>query len=213
MAIGAGRVRPVLAPVLFAGAVVLLSGLAGCVSGGGRAPVATMAPAGTAAPSSPVQSWQRALGAGVTVARPATPPPGFGSPGAAVHGEFGSLTVAGCRYFEPSAQAECRKLIAEVPGGSEGTMTGFRVGYVAVDRDRALVGFTGTLCVPFEHPECITNRDPAAIFSTARSFATLWAESIVSANSPVLSYALQPCFRIAGRWYLYFPGGASTGPV
>jgi hypothetical protein len=127
-----------------------------------------------------------------------------------VHGLADSDTVAGCRYVDPSAQAECRKIIAEVPSADLGTTTGFRLGYVAVDGDRALVGFTGTQCQPGQHPECVTNLDPAAIFSTARSFATLWTESIASANSPVLSYALTPCLRIGGRWYLVFPTGTPT---
>ena len=94
-----------------------------------------------------------------------------------------------------------------------GTTTGFSLGYVAVDGDRALVGFTGTVCQPGQHPECVTNRDPAAIFSTAKPFATLWTESIASANSPILSYALTPCMRISGRWYLYSPTGQSASPV
>jgi hypothetical protein len=213
MATGAHRTRIVLAPALVTGVLILMSGLAGCAAGGGKAPAATGTPAATAAASSPGQSWQQALGAGVTVTEPPTPAPGLGSPGAAVHGVADAQTVAGCRYYEPSAQAECRAIIARVPRADLGTSTGFRLGYVAVDGDRALVGFTGTVCQPGQHPECVTNRDPAAIFSTAKPFATLWTESIASANSPILSYALTPCMRISGRWYLYSPTGQSASPV
>jgi hypothetical protein len=210
MAIGARHARAVLAPALFTGVLVLLSGLAGCGSGGSKAPAATITPAATATPS-PLQSWQQALGAGVTVTEPATPAPGLGSPGAAAHGALTVLTAAGCRYYQPSAQAECRRLIAEVPGGSIGTATGFRLGYVAVDGDRAIVGFTGTECLPGQHPRCYTNRDPAAIFSTAQSFATLWTESVASVN--VFIYSLTPCVRIGGRWYAYLPTGPSPNIV
>jgi hypothetical protein len=195
-----------LAPALFAGVLVLLVGLAGCGSGGGKAAVATITPARTATPSSSAQDWQQALGPGVIVTEPTTPAPGWGSPGAAVHGEANATTAAvGCSYYDPSAQAQCRKILAGVPVADLGTTTGFKLGYVAVDGNQALVGFTGTECQPGERPECVSNRDPAAIFSTAQSFATLWTESIESADSPVLSYALTPCLRVNGRWYLYFP--------
>jgi hypothetical protein len=199
MAIGAHRRGAVLASVLFTGVLVLVTWLAGCGAGGSQAPTPTATP--------PAQSWQQALGPGVTVTKPVTTAPGFGSPGAAVQGIADAETAAGCRYFEPSAQAECRKIFTEVPSADLGTDTGFSLGYVAVDGDRALVGAIGTQCQPGQHPECVTNRDPAAIFSTAQSFAALWAESIASANTSVFSYALTPCVRIAGRWYLVFPTG------
>jgi hypothetical protein len=210
MAIDAHGTRVVLAPALFTGVLVLLPGLAGCGAGGSKAPAATVTTTAAAGPSSSVQSWQQALGAGVTVTEPATPAPGFGSPGAAVRGLADSQNVAECRYFEPSAQAECRKIIAGVPSADLGTVTRFSLGYVAVDGDRALVGFTGTECQPGQQPECVTNRDPAAIFSTAQSFAALWTESVASANSPVLGYALTPCLKIGGLWYVLFPTGTST---
>src|SRR5215469_2683472 len=203
MGIGAHRTRVVLAPALVTGVLVVVLGLAGCGAGGGKAPAAAAGPSGSA------RGWQRALGAGVAVTEPGTPAPGFGSPGAAVRGLAGSQNVAGCRYYEPSGQAECRRILARVPRADLGTMTGFRLGYVAVDGDRALVGFTGTDCQPGQQPECVTNRDPAAIFSAARSFSALWDETLASATSPGLSYSLTPCLKIGGLWYVLFPIGAS----
>src|SRR5215468_3063613 len=99
MAIGAHRTRVVLAPALFTGVLVLLPGLAGCGAGGSKTPAATVTPTAGSGPSSSAQSWQQALGAGVTVTEPGTPAPGFGSPGAAVRGVADSQNVAECRYF------------------------------------------------------------------------------------------------------------------
>jgi hypothetical protein len=189
---------------LFTGVFVLVAALAGC---GDIMPAAIATPPASATASG-AADWQQALGPGVTVTEPAMPAPGFGSPGASVAGQVANVTnVATCDYYDPSAQAECRELYKKVPKADLGSMTGFKLGYVAVDGNEALVGSLGTQCLPFENPKCITNRDPAAIFSTGQSFATLWTESVESENSSVFSYSLTPCLRINGRWYGYFPTG------
>jgi hypothetical protein len=189
---------------LFTGVFVLVTVLAGC---GLTAPAPIATPPASATASGGAQSWQQALGPGVTITEPATPSPGFGSPGASVAGQANVTSVTACDYYEPSAQADCRKIFKEVPKADLGTMTGFKLGYVAVDGNEALVGSSGTQCLPEENPKCITNRDPAAIFSTGQSFATLWTESVEAADSSVFSYSLTPCLRIDGRWYGYFPTG------
>lgn len=208
----AERERSALALSLFSGVVVLLAGLAGCDSGGTKAPAATTTHAESAATSSSPRGWQQALGNDVTVTMPATPAPGLGSPGAAVIGQDKATLLAGCAYNEPSFQAECRTLVKEHPNPSPQTMTGIRLGYVAVDGNLALVGVTATICQPGQHPECISNRDPAAIFSTAKTFTALWTEAVGSVNSPVLSYALTPCIRVNGRWYVYYPTAQPVNP-
>ena len=76
------------------------------------------------------------------------------------------------------------------------------IGYVAIDGDQALVGATGKFCTPGQQPECITNNDPAAVFSSnKKSFATLWAEENKASSQS--SYSLILCVKSGGKWYLY----------
>ena len=150
--------------------------------------------------------WARALGAGVVVTAPAAVAAGDESPGAAVQGEQAATTpTQACSYFPPSAQASCQTLIAEAPAGSDGTMQNFALGYVAVDGDKALVGSTGTSCSSGATPTCSSNNDPAAIFSQAKPFSVLWAESVAADLSPTNAYQLNPCVEVGGNWYLYWP--------
>jgi hypothetical protein len=168
-------------------------------SGGASSPAS--APADSTQPP-----WARALGAGVVVMAPAAAAPGDDSPGAAVQGEQDATTPAeACSYFPPSAQASCQTLMAEVPAGSGGTMQNFALGYVVVDGNAALVGSTGTSCSPSATPTCSSNTDPAAIFSQAKPFSALWAESVAADLSTTNSYQLIPCVKVGGNWYLYWP--------
>jgi hypothetical protein len=43
-----------------------------------------------------------------------------------------------------------------------------KLGYTAIDGDKALIGFTGTVCVLELSPSCFTNNDPAAILNRQR---------------------------------------------
>lgn len=167
--------------------------------------------ASTSAPAAGNQPvWVQALGANVVVMAPTAAVPGHASPGAAVSGYIDALDAAklttACLYDPPSAQADCRAAMAQATTDSQPTMTGFALGYVAIDGSRALVGTTGTFCSPNETPECSSNSDPAAIFSTAKSFATLWAESVAADSSPAVTYSLAPCVKVGSRWYIYNPG-------
>jgi hypothetical protein len=179
----AGRVR--------AGAL-LACGVAGVVAASGCS-------------SSSQPSWAPALGPDVTVAAPAQVVPGHGSPGAAIAGLFAAISAgryaAACGYVEPSGQAACRS--AEAEPGSQQSARNAAVGYVAVRGDHALVGSTGTFCVPAEKPRCFTNTDPAAVLSGGKSFGTLWAQADRATSSNV--YKLAPCVSIGGRWYLHLP--------
>ena len=73
----------------------------------------------------------------------------------------------------------------------------------AVRGDQALVGSTGTFCVPAEKPRCFTSTDPAAVLSGGKPFGTLWAQADQATSSNV--YKLAPCVKIGGRWYLHLP--------
>ena len=77
------------------------------------------------------------------------------------------------------------------------------IGYVAIDGNKALVGTTGTFCVPDNTPKCFTNNDPAAIFSTKKPFGTLWTQANQSNSENV--YSLATCIQVSGHWYLYTP--------
>jgi hypothetical protein len=179
----AGRVR---AGALLACGVAGLVATSGCGSGSGP-------------------SWAPALGPDVTVAAPARVAPGHGSPGAAIAGLFAAISArryaAACGYVEPAGQAACRA--SEAEPASQQSARNAAIGYVAVRGDQALVGSTGTFCVPAEQPRCFTNTDPAAILSGGKSFGTLWAQANRATSSNV--YKLAPCVKIGGRWYLHLP--------
>jgi hypothetical protein len=165
-----------------------------------------LAAAGCSSSSPP--PWAAALGTGVTIAGPATVAAGNGSPGAVLQGLNAALTdkryLTECPYLEPGAQALCRKDFASASGGGGEYAKNTGIGYVAIDGDKALVGTTGTYCIPLLKPTCVTNNDPAAIFETNKEpFGTLWAEqNKLSNNLTANVYTLAPCVEIGGKWYL-----------
>jgi hypothetical protein len=213
-------------PGVVAAAVVALVG--GCswiqpsnqvlaAQGESAAPSARPNPSPSDPAASAQPAWVRALGAGVVVTAPAAAAPGDDSPGAAVQGYFNALIagkpIQACTYYPPSGQASCRKLMAAVGKGSIPTLRDLALGYVVVDGNKALVGFTGTVCAPDETPACRTNDDPAAIFSDAQPFPHLWAESVAAdtSSSGRNSYSLAPCVEVGSNWYVYNPGqGGNT---
>ena len=163
-------------------------------------------------------SWAAALGSGVTVDPPASTSPGLGSPQAAVAGDVADIEsgqyLADCAYVVPDEQSACKSSISSVQASlgpsalasAAGTVTKFGLGYTAIDGDEALVGTTGTFCSSDagssgSSPSCFTNTDPAAIFSSGKSFATLWTEANSSNNSSSV-YSLAPCKEVNGKWYL-----------
>jgi hypothetical protein len=152
-------------------------------------------------------SWASALGAGVTVTAPARVAPGDGSPGAAVEGVLDAFAAkrytAECAYLEPSAQAPCASGAAQLSSGSAPYTKNAAIGYVAIHGDEALVGTTGTFCSPDQTPQCFSNRDPAAIFSSGKPFSALWAEA--NKTSSQNAYMLVPCIEVGGKWYVYAP--------
>jgi hypothetical protein len=193
---------------LWAVTTALVFGLCSCSSGGQNdSSNGTRGTSTTTTSSSGVHpKWAEGLGAGVVVFGPAKATPGTSSPGAAVQGEVDALNsgnLAGtCPFFEPSFQSECQTTLDTAPAGSAPTIQHFALGYVVVDGNEALVGSTGTFCSSQDTPRCSTNADPAAIFSTAKPFATLWSEALVAANTQSNSYSLAPCLDVDGRWYV-----------
>jgi hypothetical protein len=97
--------------------------------------------------------------------------------------------------------------MAQLPASAAPTVKNFVLGYVAVDGTEALVGSTGTFCTPNQTPTCVSNDDPAAIFSEAKPFSDLWTESVAAGESTTNSYSLIPCIEVDGAWYIY-----NTGP-
>lgn len=152
-------------------------------------------------------SWASALGSGVTVDAPAQVSPGTGSPGEVIQGVFAAIGSKQykqeCDYVEPSAQADCKTGAAALNSSNAPSLKNAGIGYVAIDGSKALVGTTGTFCVPDNTPKCFTNNDPAAIFSTKKSFGTLWTQANQSNSENV--YSLATCIQVSGHWYLYTP--------
>jgi hypothetical protein len=138
------------------------------------------------------------------VTAPAATAPGHDSPDAAAQGEHDATTPAQhCAYYPPSALASCQAILAEAPASSSWTVRNFALGYLAVDGNKALAGTTGTWCPP--DASCWSNDDPAAIFSQAKPFPVLWAESVAAKMSASTSYSLTPLVKVGGNWYLYWP--------
>jgi hypothetical protein len=132
--------------------VLVLAGI--LISTFGEPAVATSAsPASTA--------WASALGPGAVVFPPAPAAAGHGSPGAAFQGVVDSLAKRNmelaCPYFEPSFQALCRRRFKDGLGSNTPRFKNVALGYTVVEGKQALVGWTGTSCVPNQHPLCLTN--------------------------------------------------------
>jgi hypothetical protein len=153
-------------------------------------------------------AWTRTLGPGVTVIPPGSnPPPGTSSPGGVIAaispiGTDNRPLTDACQYVEPAVQAQCSHLFAghTLPGA---TLMNFSLGDIAVKGTEALVGTLGTDCQPEVLPHCVTNTDPAAEFSSGRTFDQLWAHAVESGSSPVHAYDLEPCVEVGSRWYAY----------
>jgi len=148
-------------------------------------------------------AWVAALGQGVTVTQPEQVAPGQGSPGAVLAGVLVAVSsqhpAASCQYiYAPGVR--CTAQFSHTPHNQLPFARSLKIGYVAIDRTRALVGYTGKICSPGNSPECQANANPAAIFSAGDSFTTLWAQ----ATGPTFGggYSLQPCFKVSGKWYL-----------
>lgn len=140
----------------------------------------------------------------MTVTPPQAFSPGTDSPGAAVQGELSALAsktpTTLCDYQQPSAQAQCKAGIGQVPAGHLPFASNTAVGWVAIQGTKALVGTTGKYCTPGQTPECFTNSDPAALFTSAKTFSQLWSDA---AKSPANAYSLAPCVQVGGKWYIY----------
>ncbi len=176
--------------MLAACALAGLPAVAGCTSGGGQ------------------PSWAGALGSGVTVDSPVSASPGTGSPEGVLIGlvtAFSTRHFADlCKYEEP--WAGCASAWGSEMLGSEVDLADLpffknvKLGYTVIDGDKALVGFTGTVCILKLYPSCFTNNDPAAILDGGKSFSTLWSQSL---TSPANVYSLSPAIKFNGNWYAY----------
>jgi len=207
-----------------AGTIAILA-IAGCgssassatsTSGGASASTAPMASSGASASSasSAQPSWAKSLGSGVTVTSPGSMAADAGSPGALIVRLKRDLQAGKylkfCSFLEPSKQASCTATFSRAPASALAsvmpTFKNFVISYTAIDGTKALVGTTGTACTPTQKPACSTNRDPAAIFSTGKSFAALWAQAQAASASSSGAYALMPIVKVNGTWYVWTTG-------
>ncbi|MCW2929201.1 MAG: hypothetical protein JWM19_163 [Actinomycetia bacterium] len=165
---------------------------------------ATAAPS----PSNTQPAWAKSLGPGVTVTGSSSATAGDGSPAGVFltavrdipSGHFADM----CPTVEPSQQAACKSQLGSVPvAGIKAYLPTYKnlaTTYTAIDGDKALVGSTGSVCGPSATTKCTTNTDPAAIFDSSKSFATLWNEAMNSKNN---GYGLSPLIKVNGTWYGY----------
>lgn len=192
----AGRNKPRRWAAVALGACALTALLAatGC-SGGGSG--------GSSQPS-----WARSLGSAVTIIPPGPQAPGNASPPSVMAGVVKSLTTGPisdfCKYEQPSDLSTCKSTFGQVTkaeaAGQVPTFKNFALGYTAIDGTKALIGITGTICVPNQKPSCYTNKDPAALLDSGKPFATLWSQAI-AAQANV--YSLSPAIEVNGSWYAY----------
>jgi hypothetical protein len=149
--------------------------------------------------------WVATLGAGVTVTDPGQVAPGHGSPGAAVAGVLASLSshdpaaMCGYTYADANSVGQCKAQITRASRGRAAYVASVRIGYVAIDGTRALVGFTGKICPPGSTRECVQNADLSAIYSAGGIFTQLWAHAVNPTSSS--AYSLLPCVKVGGEWY------------
>lgn len=150
--------------------------------------------------------WEAALGPGVTVTGPQQVAPGHDSPGEALAGALAALSSKDpgtvCDYLFTDSIARCKTQFRQTPRDKQPYGVSVKVGYVAVHGTRALVGFTGKVCSPGVMPECVTNTDPAAVFSAGDTFAELWQQTISPNSGNTSLYGLEPCAEVGGKWYL-----------
>jgi hypothetical protein len=168
----------------------------------------------------PQPRWAHALGTGVTVTGPEQVAPGHDSPGAALTGLLAALSskdpASSCHYVAPRGpSADCHiqpgiefaSSVIPYPL-SVRIAASVKIGYVATDGTRALVGFTGKICSPSfssrgarVRPVCETNTDPAAIFSAGNTFETLLKQTANAFSGDIPVYSLFECVNVGGKWY------------
>jgi hypothetical protein len=51
-----------------------------------------------------------------------------------------------------------------------------------------------------DYPSCFTNKNPAAVLDTGKSFSALWSQSLASQANVA---SLSPAIKIHGNWYAY----------
>jgi hypothetical protein len=176
---------------LAACALACLAAVASCTSNGGQ------------------PSWAGSLGSGVTVESPGSTVAGnvslegvlIGVATAFSTGHYSDM----CRYAEPSQRSGCTSAWSGSPGldvdlADFPTFKNLKPGYIAIDGDKALIGFTGTVCVLKLSPSCFTNKDPAAILDSGKSFSALWMQSLMWYGD---GYYPSPAVNINGNWYAY----------
>jgi hypothetical protein len=202
-------VRVGLGPAVLGCGVAGFLALTGCGSSSssstaGSTTSGAATPSSAATSASPGPSWATALGPGVTVIPPQAVAPGQDSPGAVTAAELSALNTkkvtSFCKYGLPAQAAKCASELSQVPASQFPFTRNAAIGYVAVQGNKAVVGMTGTFCTPGQKPECFTNTDPAAVFSTVHSFSGLWKNAM---SSSPMSYSLTPCEKIGGKWYIY----------
>jgi hypothetical protein len=191
-------------------------GSGAAAAGGGASGSAVGAgSSGSGAATSANPSWTAGLGSGVTVYAPTSASAGNGTPQAAVTGFVAAVTSGNfasvCAYYEPSAQSQCNSAVSAETSASPsalasqvGISKNFTIGYTAVRGDQALVGATGTFCAS---GKCSTNTDPAALFSSGKTFDALWS---TADNQDASIYSLTSCIEVDGKWYLYQPASSPS---
>jgi hypothetical protein len=177
--------------VLAACALASLAAVGGCTSGAGQ------------------PSWAGALGSGVTVDSPGSASPGNGSPAGVLLGVAAAYSTQHftdlCKYEEPSQRSGCTSAWSGTPAldvdlADLPIFKNVKPGYTAIDGNKALIGFTGKVCVLKLSPSCFTNNDPAAILDSGKSFSALWSQSLTWHGN---GYSPSPAIKVNGTWYAY----------
>lgn len=189
MLYGGTRAGGMAKAALAACALTGLAAVAGCASGGGQ------------------PSWAASLGSGVTVVPPGTASPGNDSPNGVMIGVITAITTGHltdfCKYEQPALQSGCNDGMSQVtPAKVKDQLPTFKnvkLGYTAIDGDKALIGLTGRICAKGKS-HCFSNSDPAKLFKGGKPFSELWNEAV---KAPDNVYSLSPAIKINGKWYAY----------
>jgi hypothetical protein len=205
-----------------AGSLAAAALLAGCAAGASQGTTASSqaaTPAGSVAQGAASQAasgsaasglpaWAAGLGSGVTLDNP-TSSPAAGTPQAVVSAFIKALVSAepggACAYAAPSSLEYCRG-VAEVYAQQNVTFSfnSWQLGYTALSGTEALVGSVYTsFCVNAGSTCARDVTDPKAVFSSGKSFASLWSEATASTSSSAPpTFTPEPCTEVNGKWYV-----------
>ncbi|MHB8264289.1 MAG: DUF2510 domain-containing protein, partial [Acidimicrobiales bacterium] len=120
----------------------------------------------------------------------------------AVHSVLGGNPAIMCQYVLPSQQSQCKAGISREASGGFRVSGNLAIGKTQVEGNRALVSFTGRMCVAVSgHRHCTAYSNPDAGLAGGHiSFQQAFTRVVTGAGGS--SAFVMPCMLQNGRWYI-----------